>query len=164
MIEVNSFTLWGFDIGTFIPTFISLCAVIIGWGVIYRNAKKLASRNEVHTFSTSINVTLKEIESLSEDFWFKSIYNNSPASYEMLVISKIKIVQSKLNFFSKNRISVKDADELIFKLRSSCTKDSSEISGLTHAEKRACMNKVINALSILEFAVSTAITNKYPHT
>ena len=92
-VETSSLVLWGVDIAPFLPTFVSLSMVIFGWGIIYRNAKKLSSRNEAHSFASNIMSTLKDIETLSEDFWFKSAYNDTPISYEMLVIAKIKIIQ-----------------------------------------------------------------------
>jgi len=162
--EDQLFIVMGVDLIPFLPSMFSILFIIIGWGVIYHNAKKLSSRTEAHAFANNIVAILKDIEILSEEFWFKSVYNSSPVSYEMLVISKIKIIRKKLNDFSDKRVKINNLDDLIFKLRKACTSQSSTISTLTQAEKRSNMNQIINSISVLELSVSDAISKKYPHT
>ena len=51
-----------------IPVF-STFVVLVGWRVLYSNAKKLASRNETHTQAQKLDDVLKDIDLLCSGFW-----------------------------------------------------------------------------------------------
>ncbi|WP_345854213.1 hypothetical protein [Shewanella algae] len=145
-----------------VPTAISALLVFVGWIVLYRNARKLASRNEAFTFASRINAKLKEISDLSEDFWLKGTYNNDPQVYEFLTLSKIKSLNLKLKIMEERQLKLNDNSKYLFDIRRACTYSASNISKLSLPKKREEMSNILDALDVLESELDKLLKTKFP--
>ncbi|WP_372941756.1 hypothetical protein [Shewanella sp.] len=126
--------------------------VIIGWQVVYNNGKKLASRNETYSIANQISTLIADIQKISESFWLKGEFNDNPQFYELLVLSKIKLIHSKVKLLEKRSVEVYKVSRLIYPIRRSCTFDIHNIESQTLDFKREHIENILN--STLDFAQS----------
>jgi hypothetical protein len=68
----------------------SILLVLIGWIVVYGNAKKLATRSESKALVDNISKIINEVSELSIDFWLNSSKNGTTSDlYVLKIMSKI---------------------------------------------------------------------------
>lgn len=92
------------DLSVVIPI-VGLTLVIIGWRVIYKNAKKIATRAETKSLVDDIVKIFNELESLTVHFWLSGRQNRRDADEFILLISaKIQTLTSRIKFLKKRNI------------------------------------------------------------
>ncbi|MDN2661817.1 hypothetical protein OW492_00330 [Psychromonas sp. 14N.309.X.WAT.B.A12] len=142
------------------PSLISAGLVLIGWKVLYGNAKRISSRSETHALYQQLCKLLYDIEELSEVFWIKGDYNHSPSTYEILVLNKIKRLNQLIIRIKQRDIN---PDISSFLLRKSCTLHSYSIKNQGDSTKRTHLETIHSELNNIEQKISDAILRKYPH-
>lgn len=143
-----------------------LCSAIIafiGWHILFKNAKKLASRSETYTIISSINSLLKEVKKASDDFWLKKKNNDSPIAYDTFVALKLREVQDLLKVLSGRHLDSEDGAKTIFPVRSACTLERTKALKITDDQERAkILRSIYGVISSCEAEVYKAFEKKYP--
>ncbi|EKN4696361.1 hypothetical protein [Yersinia ruckeri] len=71
-------------------SFVSLICIFVGWGVVYRNAKRLATRSESKTAIDNLIKVVNEISDIGITYWLSTGASHmSSHHYEMTIMSKI---------------------------------------------------------------------------
>lgn len=147
----------------FISVLCSAAIALIGWQVIFRNAKKLASRSETYVLISSINSLLKDIKSASDKFWLQKENNDSPIIYDTLVGLKLREVQDLLSILNKRHLSSEDGAKSISRVRSACTLQSTKALTITSPSERAkILRGIYGVISVCETDIYDTFSSKYP--
>lgn len=96
-----------------------------GWGVIYKNAKKLASRNELFNRKTRIIQKVLDISDSAIDFWGREHHKEHKKEYLLktsVFVHGIDSLKKQINNISEFK-SI-DTEELIRDFRSYITLDA----------------------------------------
>lgn len=144
------------------PTSISVLLIFIGWKVVFNNAKKIASRNETYAIVNRIITLLGDIQKLSESFWLQAQFQEQPQYYDLLALSKIKLIRSKLEILENRRVDINDIQTLIFPIRKACTINSYKIASLSENEKREQIQSILNATSEFETLLDEKMKTIFP--
>lgn len=81
---------------------VSVCLVLFGWRVAYKNAIKLATRSESKSIVDSISKLVTEISDLSLDFWLNKSSVNDDKSDESKEESSSRTKESQSAIFLLN--------------------------------------------------------------
>ncbi|WP_165742808.1 hypothetical protein [Pseudoalteromonas sp. Z9A6] len=146
-----------------ISVFCSITIALIGWNILFRNAKKLASRSETYTIISSVNSLLKEIKEASDSYWLRKENNDSPVAYDTFVALKLREVQGLLKILSNRHLSSEDGARAIYPIRSACTLNSTKASTISNEKDRATILRgIYGVVSVCEREIYDAFEKKYP--
>ena len=104
---------------------VSSALIMTGWGVIYKNAKKLASRNELFNRKTRIIQKVLDISDSAIDFWGREHHKEHKKEYLLktsVFVHGIDSLKKQINNISEFK-SI-DTEELIRDFRSYITLDA----------------------------------------
>ncbi|MGB1262497.1 MAG: hypothetical protein ACPG52_06275 [Cognaticolwellia sp.] len=126
-----------------LPTFISSILIIIGWAVLFGNAKKISSRAETKSLIDLIVNKIDTLTTFSTKYWLNS--EADPAVYELQVMNQITQICGLMNLLPSRGIDVtfQDIEELILK----CTLNCETIVNMEPSQKRINAHDV-NSISI----------------
>jgi hypothetical protein len=150
------------SLGWLPSTLIAATLVLIGWRVLYNNAKKIASRNETFAITNRITVLLTEIQNNSEDFWLKGAFKEQPQYYELLILSKIKQISAKLKLLENRKINTYELNRLIFPIRRDCTMTAPIAVNLKDEEKREQLEAILDSTLKLENQLDITMQQTFP--
>lgn len=91
-----------YHINILIPTIL----VLIGWRILYLNAKKLATRSESKAILDSIVKMYEELDKLAVDFWLGEVDKQDPQSYLMLVMAKFETLNNRNTDLHKRNVDI----------------------------------------------------------
>jgi len=98
------------DLYSYTPI-VSIILIILGWQVIYNNAKKLATRNETKSLIDDIVAIVEKLEGLTTEFWLQSRQSRLDVDvFLLLTQSKLQIFNSRIKIIEKRDISVSEID------------------------------------------------------
>lgn len=140
----------------------SAIIALIGWTVLFRNAKKLSSRAETNAIVSSCIGIFKDINDLSEEFWLDKKYNKSPFKYDSTVGIKIKNVQNLFSVLASRNIELTDGSKAIIPIRQACTLKSHKVGSLTDSQKARELQNINNEIIKCEKEIYAAFECKYP--
>jgi hypothetical protein len=147
----------------FISVACSATIALIGWNVLFSNAKKLASRSESYTLVTKANDILKEIKKESDDFWLDESKEKSPIMYDTSIALKLREVQQILKILGNREVSCSDVSKTIYQVRRACTLSSPKIQTMDSEEDKAVILRAIyGVIAVCENEIYTSFMAKYP--
>jgi hypothetical protein len=82
---------------TFLTIFIGPALVLIGWRVVYFNARRIATRSESKSIVDSLSKIINEISECSVDFWGPDSTSAGFQKYLLNVLSKSSQLQHYVN-------------------------------------------------------------------
>lgn len=85
-------------------TYFSAAMIAIGWSVIYRNAKRISSRNETFTIINRIADNLRAIEEKTVSFYSRGFEKQSPALWYSDISLHIESIREHIGLLRKRRI------------------------------------------------------------
>ncbi len=87
---------------------ISIILVIIGWRVIYNNAKKLATRTETKSLIDEVIKLTNELEGITIDYWLSGRKNRIESDlFTLLTSAKIETLTARLTLLKRRQINLK---------------------------------------------------------
>lgn len=98
----NSSWVTDYHLNIFFPTLL----VIIGWRILYLNAKKLATRTESKAILDSITKIYEEIDKLVVDFWLGDLTGQDPESYLMIIMAKFETLNNRTNDLHSRNVDI----------------------------------------------------------
>ncbi|MGB5856528.1 MAG: hypothetical protein WBH20_14880 [Oceanisphaera sp.] len=86
-----------------------LLIVFIGWNVIYRNAKRIATRAETKSILDDIIKHINDIESNATNYWLSGRRERvDHENYELLLMAKRNVLASRIELLTIRNITVCD--------------------------------------------------------
>jgi len=123
---------------SFFVSLVSVILVVVGWLVIWRNAKLLATRSETYSFVCSVCADIAKIKEMSSDW---CLGDGEPADKKLqlkVLKSEVRSLINSLNYLEKNR-GVYLGDNRPFKLRVALTMDAEKL--LSESNEEAALKK-----------------------
>lgn len=149
----------------FLPILISvLCSAliaIVGWNVLFKNAKKLASRSETYSVVSSTMSLLYELLDISENFWLSEKYKNSPRFYDTIIAIKLRNIQNLLGILCQRDLELGNTTSVVVKIRRSCTLQSNAIATLSDVNKIKQLQNINSIIIQLEDDIYRAYIGKH---
>ncbi|HIF9481643.1 hypothetical protein ACWU37_10775 [Photobacterium damselae subsp. damselae] len=87
--------------------YVSLLLVIIGWLIVYNNAKKLATRNETKALIDDTVRVMNQLEDLTVTYWLAGRKSRIDTDeFILLTSAKIQILSYKLNIVEQRKVDI----------------------------------------------------------
>ena len=147
---------------SFIVLVISSGLILLGWNVIYKNAKKIASRNETFNLLSNLLVNIDELTSESISFWSSLDDKNEILKSKRLELEVVKLKRS-LDQLNRRGITFQLNLE-IRKLRRAITLDSNNKSSVPKVLIQLKVEDLYLYSSELQNKLILAFQNKHPVT
>lgn len=161
------------EITHFLSITIFICSALLaifGWKVVYKNARKLASRNETHTLITQIISQLDEVINEAIQVWSDQTNSDEIAIKSAVLTAKIHKLKRKVNLLKQRDITESFASEII-ELRQAITLNIESKPQLASMEAKqrelkitSRVNDIIAASSNLHDRLYLLFYQKYPST
>lgn len=114
---------------------ISIALVIIGWNIIYRNAKKLATRTETKAFLDDAMSVLSDIEDMTVQYWLSGRKCRID-SEQFILLTNAKLLKfvARLQLLNERNIDIKVVN--LAQLSTLITEDCEDVDRRTTEENR----------------------------
>ncbi|WP_418140238.1 hypothetical protein NUW46_12585 [Marinobacter sp. MA] len=89
---------------TWTPHIFSALMIILGWSVIYRNAKKISSRNETFTIINRVADHLRSIEEKTVEFYSHGHEKQHPALWYSDIALHIESIREHITLLKSRKI------------------------------------------------------------
>jgi len=135
----------------FLPV-VSLLLIILGWKVIYNNAKKIATRNENKSLIDNVVSILNEMEILVTGYWLSTKKNRlGSEEYQVICSAKLLKLNSRLSFLYERGLNISDVDLAILSehMTLNCERVNSRSNSNNREQAQLFLeevNKCINSL------------------
>jgi hypothetical protein len=154
-------------VGTIVSVLIFLSSaalVMFGWGVIFENAKKISSRNEMFARKRTLIEDISKLSESAVGFWSADM---SPANkVQCLMMAdiftiKIQSLKRRINQIVKFGLNLQP-DDTLKDLRKNITLNAESMYALPHEEKRDRIANIIELTDSLILHVSLTYDAKHP--
>lgn len=141
----------------------SFFLVLIGWWVVYQNAKRLATRSETKGYVDELLKLATEIEKSAVDFWLADASKRMASrNYEMLMLAKLSVLDHKISFLKVRQLEIDDIDEQFSRLCESILLDCEQANELPLDECIEHANQVLAAGGVIHSTLYQKFIDKYP--
>ena len=124
----------------------SLILIIVGWCVIYHNAKKLATRNETKSLIDELVSQIDKLEKLTTDYWLSGRQSRLDTdAYLLLINAKTQLISSRLKTISHRKIDISGVD--LSCLSELMTLNCEDVDKHSLDEKREQMQSFLNEVN-----------------
>ncbi|MDJ0042941.1 hypothetical protein [Pantoea allii] len=115
---------------TWVLSSISILLVFIGWGVVYFNARRIATRAETKSLIDNLIKTIDGISDVSVDFWLSMPNDESKEQfkvhkYSLLISSKLAQASCFFQFIKARGVCV--SDDLLAEMNDKATLDCERV-------------------------------------
>jgi len=119
---------------------ISPFLVLIGWRVVYVNAKRIATRNESYALITRLIDKLLDLDRKCTEYWLERTNDGSSESWITKIGMEIKSIRTLLELLEAHH-SFPEKSEIILKIRQSATLDAERVNSLSASERKTRRSK-----------------------
>nr|WP_319537241.1 hypothetical protein [uncultured Vibrio sp.] len=122
----------------------SLSLVIVGWFIIYRNAKRLATRAETKSILDSALSELASIESMAVEYWLAGRQKRIESDeFILLISSKLLTFHSRLQLLHGRKVNIQGVD--LGDLSTLITIDCEEVDRMQPEAKRERVQEILDS-------------------
>lgn len=115
--------------------------IFAGWTVVYRNAKKIASRNETFSLIGRIRDSVQKVEDYASDYYTDSEERRiDPYLWEGKLLAKIDSIRTDTEHLASRNIKLNNLR--IVNLRRTATLNAERVAEMGIAEKRQKISEV----------------------
>lgn len=133
-----------------ILTLISVLVIFTGWGVIFRNSKKITDRNETHAILRSLIDKTERLLQEGTRFWIETKDDqNFNLAMTRLFINSISHIKSDLKLLEERNLNVYLLSPLV-RIRSSLTLDSEEAHKVAFEDRINKIDELTDATEALK--------------
>jgi hypothetical protein len=150
------------------PAIVALCTlmvsiglVIVGWQVLYNNARRLASRNETYSFVSQVLSLLDELLKESIIYWSSSETELNGQLQSKKLASKTQRFKKKLGVLTTRGLQL-DCNRELRGIRRAITLDAERPTTVSNLAKMEKIEDIDLFGAELTSKVLTAYQNKYP--
>lgn len=121
--------------------------VIIGWVVIYRNARKIATRSETKALIDDVISILNSIESLATDYWLAGRRNRMETEQFIVVFNaKLLTLNNRLDVLKERKIRIDNVN--MGNLHEQITLDCEQVDKIPASEKYYKVQQILESLNV----------------
>lgn len=139
------------EVSRWYPHTFSALMIIIGWSVVYRNAKKISSRNETFTIINRVADHLRSIEEKTVKFYSHGYKNQAPALWYSDISLHLESIREHLHLL--NLRGIDPGINHLANLREHASLRCEEAEKMDHEEKILMLHELkaasANLLGIL---------------
>ncbi|KRV69763.1 hypothetical protein AO721_04490 [Aeromonas veronii] len=153
------------DILTFLQQsgLLGILLVLIGWRVVYHNAKRLATRSETKGFVDDLMKLVSDMEKSAVDYWLAGRKERTePRNYEMLMLAKLSLLNQKMELLSSRKINVDKVIEQIGLLQDGMLLDCERADQMSLDERIEKANEVLACGKTIQTSLYLQFITKYP--
>ncbi|TCV22097.1 hypothetical protein EDB70_1149 [Vibrio crassostreae] len=134
----------------------STALVMVGWEVIYKNGKKIASRNEMFARKTAVMNELSALTNEAVSFWENDKLKDSECLIKTSIfVAKTQSIKNKVKLMQELGLVV-DIDVHVRNLRRSITLDAEQANQVDLGSKCERIFKIIESSDSLKKQLSQA--------
>lgn len=123
---------------------VSILLVIAGWFVVYRNAKRLATRNETKSILDSALSALDCLENLAVDYWLSGRQKRKDTDEFILLISaKLLTFHNRLELLKKRKVRTEIID--LSELATLMTIDCEDVDRMQADNRRERVQEILDS-------------------
>lgn len=142
---------------------ISFFTVLIGWWVVYQNAKRLATRSETKGFVDELMKATSEMEKVAVEYWLAGRKERAePRNYEMLMLAKLKQFDQKISLLKQREINTDGIVDISGVFQESILLDCESADHMSLDERIDRANNVLAYGGSLQTHLYTLFIEKYP--
>ncbi|MBL0460807.1 hypothetical protein [Aeromonas dhakensis] len=142
---------------------LGILLVLIGWRVVYQNAKRLATRSETKGFIDDMMKQVSEMEKLAVDFWLASRKERTePRNYEMLMLAKLSLLNQKIGLLNDRKIETADVIIQVGLLQDGMLLDCERADQMSLDERSGKAHEVLSCGKEIQTSLYRQFTTKYP--
>ena len=121
-IKLQGVDLQGIALGLqIVGLFASSGMIVLGWKILYKNAKKIATRNETYALVLKAHDAIRQAQSMGHDFWCGKVDDLSKAKSRIL-LHQVGIIGDIFDVLEVRGIKVNDV--AMAQLRNAITLDA----------------------------------------
>lgn len=93
--------------------------VVVGWRILYSNARRIATRNETRSILNRVVNTLREIENSAKEFWLKQpdeLTDSDVKIWALKIQSEIQYLEESIVLLKVRKLNI-DVSTSVFQLR-----------------------------------------------
>lgn len=125
---------------------LGLLLVIIGWTVIYRNARRIATRAETKSLIDDLFRIFDSIESLAVDYWLSGRKNRIDSEeFTLLFNAKLLTLDSRLKLLQLRKVDVSVVD--LSELAELITIDCEDVDRKSDSDKRSRVQLILDYIN-----------------
>jgi len=136
----------------------SVIFIIIGWKVLYRNARRIAKRNETYALLMKTQNEILHAEKRGLDFWSHPTIRTSLDSY--LLALNVQRIGNLLDLLSKRGLNVDD--HYIYRLRNAITLDAEKPGTVTQEKIQRKLVHISDFSQRIQNDLHSAFVGRYP--
>lgn len=142
---------------------LGICLVLIGWRVVYQNAKRLATRSETKGFIDDLMKIVSELEKSGVDYWLAGRKERAePRNHELLMLAKLAFLYQKLDLLSARNIDIEDIILLTGLLQDGMLLDCEKADQMPLDERSKKAHEVLAYGKDIQTALYQKFLSKYP--
>jgi hypothetical protein len=135
----------------------SMAFIIAGWKVLYRNAKRIASRNETYALLLKTQSEILHAEKQGLEFWSNASQQTNLDSY--ILALNVERIRKLLNLLSMRGINVDD--RYIYLLRNAITLDAEASSDVAQEKIQQKLVHILRFSCQIQNDLHNAYTDRY---
>ncbi len=142
---------------------LGILLVLIGWRVVYRNAKRLATRSETKGFIDDLMKQVSEMEKLAVDFWLAGRKERTePRNYEMLLLAKLSLLNQKIDLLNARKIETANIIIQVGMLQDGMLLDCERADQMSLDERSGKAHEVLTCGKEIQTSLYRQFITKYP--
>ena len=149
----------------FLPLITSLVTIILaicGWKVVYRNAKKLARRNENFQLINRINQLIEGTTHECISYWTNAPQDDQTRRLESISFEKkVANIKSEINNLERRSFTITGVSSALFKYRNAITLDISYVTKKDIDYKSKKIEHISDSSVALKSLLSEAFINRF---
>lgn len=142
---------------------LGICLVLIGWRVVYQNAKRLATRSETKSFVDDLMKLISEMEKTAVDYWLAGRKERpEPRNYEMLMLARLALLNQKIELLQARCIQAEGIIESVGLFQDGMLLDCERADQMSLDDRIEKANEVLTCGKEIQTALYKKFIKKYP--
>lgn len=138
----------------------SVILIIIGWRIIYKNAKKISTRSETKSIVDDSVRIISDLENTTLEYWLSGRKERKDNGvFVLLVSAKIETLSSKVEILRNRGLLVSKED--LASLSTYITLDSEKVDTFSEEYKRELMQAYLNCSNEYTISLYKVFQEKY---
>lgn len=146
--------------GTALTILVSSGLVIYGWSVLYRNAQRIASRNEIYSLVLKLDGEISSLEKEAHMFWKKHREHKTRAEATIL-IQRVANVKMLMRLVELRGVEIKSI--YIVRLRNAITLNAEKAYSVSEEDAVEKIQIITEYASEIRSKAYESFLSSYPH-
>jgi hypothetical protein len=142
---------------------LALSFTVIGWFIVYRNARRLATRSETKSFIDDLMKLVAELEKVSVDFWLaEDDKRTEHRHYQMLMLARLELLDQKIKVIQERSIVIEELVEHVGFFHDGILLDCESVESMAFDDRIEKANDVLSYGKEIQTSLYKKFAKKYP--